>query len=109
MNIVIMGVRYFDQYTYLHFAMGIIVYFWNVSLVKLTLLHIIFEIVENSNMGMHIINKYMVFWPGGKPTPDTITNIIGDNLGAILGWLSAYYLDILGNKYGWYFTVPKTD
>ena len=29
-------------------------------------------------------------------------NIIGDTLGAIMGWLSAYYVDKLGNKYGLY-------
>jgi hypothetical protein len=50
---------------------------------------------------MNIINR-LVFWPGGKPTSDTIVNSIGDTVGSILGWLSAYCLDKLGNKYGWY-------
>jgi hypothetical protein len=87
-----MGNQYFDQYTYLHFAVGIIVYFWNISLVNLVILHTIFEFLENSQVGVNIINKYIVVWPGG----------IGDTLGAILGWLSAYYLDKLGNNFGWY-------
>ena len=29
-----MGPKFFDQYTYLHFAVGIIAYFWNISLKK---------------------------------------------------------------------------
>jgi hypothetical protein len=51
---------------------------------------------------MNVINKYIVFWPGGKPRSDYNINNIGDTLGAIIGWLSAYYLDNLGNNYGWY-------
>jgi hypothetical protein len=97
-----MGTLYFDQYTYLHFSVGVIVYFWNISLVNWIVLHTIFEFLENTQMGVNIINKYIVFWPGGKPKPDSIINRIGDTSGAILGWLSAYYLDKLGDKYGWY-------
>ena len=52
---------------------------------------------------MYIINKWMPFWPGGKPKADSNMNsLLGDNIFAILGWLSAYYLDKLGNRYGWY-------
>jgi len=51
---------------------------------------------------MDLINKYIVFWPGGKSKSDSIINNIGDTFSATLGWLSAYYLDKLGNKYGWY-------
>jgi len=97
-----MGIRLFDQYTYLHFAVGIIVYFWNISLLNWFILHTIFEISENTQMGINLINNYIVFWPGGKPKPDSIINIIGDTYGAIIGWLSAYCLDKIGNKYGWY-------
>ena len=57
--------------------------------------------MENSLIGINLINK-ITLWPGGKPNADNILNIIGDNIGAILGWLSAYYLDKLGHKYGWY-------
>ena len=97
-----MGYRYFDQYTYLHFAVGIVVYFWNISLINFVILHTIFEFLENTKMGMNIINKYIVFWPGGKPKSDTIINIVGDTFGAMFGWLSAYYLDKLGNSYKLY-------
>lgn len=97
-----MGSRYFDQYTYLHFAVGIVVYFWNISLLTWVSLHTIFEVLENTQMGINIINQYIIFWPGGKPKPDTVVNSIGDTVGALLGWLSAYYLDKLGTKYNLY-------
>jgi hypothetical protein len=97
-----MGLRLFDQYTYLHFAVGIILYFWNISLLNFIILHTIFEILENTKTGMNIINKYILFWPGGKPKSDSIINAFGDTIGAILGWISAYYLDNIGNKYNWY-------
>ena len=84
-----MGLQLFDQYTYLHFAVGIIAYFWNISLVDWFVLHSIFEFVENTQMGINIINKYIVFWPRGKPKPDSIMNRLGDTSGAILGWVSA--------------------
>ena len=51
---------------------------------------------------MNAINKYVKFWPGGKPCPDSLINNIGDTIGTILGWLTAYYLDNMGKKYGWY-------
>lgn len=94
-----MGVRLFDKYTYLHFAVGIVVYFWKISILNWFILHTIFEFLENTQMGMNIINKYIVFWPGGKLKSDSIINSIGDTFGAIIGWLSAYYLDKDGNKY----------
>ena len=97
-----MGTRYFDQYTYLHFAVGILAYFWNISLVIWAILHTIFEFLENTKMGVNVINKYLIFWPGGKPSSDTIYNSIGDTIGAIFGWVSAYCLDEIGNNLGWY-------
>ena len=30
------------------------------------------------------------------------TFIIGDTIGTTIGWLTASYIDNLGNKYGWY-------
>jgi hypothetical protein len=94
-----MGYRFFDKYTYLHFAVGIVIYFWNISLINFVILHTIFEFLENTKMGMNIINQYIVFWPGGKPKSDTIKNIVGDTFGAMFGWFSAYYLDKLGNAF----------
>ena len=87
-----MGVKLFDKYTYLHFAVGIVVYFFDISILQWIVLHTIFEIIENTPMGMNIINKYITFWPGGKPRADTIINSFGDTIGAVIGWISAYYL-----------------
>ena len=97
-----MGLLLFDQYTYLHFASGIIAYFFNISILTWFVLHTIFETTENTNIGINIINKYLKFWPGGKPYPDTLSNIIGDTIGTILGWSSAYLLDKYGSKYKLY-------
>ena len=97
-----MGKFLLDQYTYLHFATGIVVYFWGIKLQHWILIHVLFEIIENTPSGINFINKNLTFWPGGKPKPDSYVNMIGDNIGAILGWISAYYLDIMGQKFGWY-------
>lgn len=103
-----MGTKLFDQYTYLHFATGIVAYFFGLNIYLTFMLHFLFEILENSKCGRNIINKYFKFWPGGKPKADTIQNIIGDHIGHILGWLSAYLLDKYGNKRGWYDLHIKT-
>lgn len=97
-----MGSNFLDQYTYLHFASGIIAYYWNISFKTWLVLHTIFEIIENTKTGVNFINKRLWFWPGGKPGADTFINIIGDTLGTIIGWGSAYYLDKIGAKNKWY-------
>tara|TARA_Y100001970_G_C13898116_1_gene682163 strand:+ start:143 stop:451 length:309 start_codon:yes stop_codon:yes gene_type:complete len=97
-----MGKYIFDQFVYLHFAAGIVAYFFGIKLPIWILLHTMFELAENTNIGMTIINKYMTFWPGGKPYADTDINMIGDTIGTLIGWLSAYYLDTIGAKMNWY-------
>ena len=97
-----MGYELFDQYTYLHYASGIISYFWNIPFFTWIIIHTIFEYLENTKMGVQFINKYLFIWPGGKPAPDLFINIVGDTIGAIIGWTSAYYLDKYGVKMGWY-------
>ena len=98
-----MGKQTFDQYTYLHFAVGVVTYYWGFKLRDVFLMHTIFELFENTPFGMSIINNHLTIWPGGKPQPDSMLNIIGDTLGFLVGWISAYYLDIIGSKYNWYF------
>jgi len=97
-----MGKFFLDQYSYLHFASGIISYFWNINFKYWIFLHSIFEIIENTNLGIKFINNKMLFWPGGKPHKDSYENIAGDTLSAILGWLSAYLIDNLGNHFRLY-------
>lgn len=98
-----MGVYFIDQYSLLHFASGIIAYFWNISLTTWIIMHVIFEYIENTKIGIYIINNWISFWPGGKPRADNFLNsFFGDNICAILGWLFAYGVDKIGNKYGLY-------
>ena len=55
-------------------------------------------------IGVHIINTYFgKLWPGeGKSLKEPTINAVGDTIGALLGWVVAYYFDQLGNKYKWY-------
>lgn len=98
-----MGTQFIDQYTILHMAVGIIAYFWSISLSNTIIIHTIFEIIENTSYGMSIINsQFAGIWPGGKPYADSVINSIGDTIGTALGWLIAYYLDKIGSELKWY-------
>ena len=97
-----MGIYLFDQYSLLHFASGVIAYFFGINWVVWFLLHSLFEFVENTNAGMALINNYLTFWPGGKPYPDSFLNNIGDTISAMAGWVLAMYLDKVGVEKKWY-------
>lgn len=104
----IMGHRFADQYSLLHFASGVIMYFWYVPFVVALLGHMFFEYVENTKAGMRFINTYFrkqwIFkWPGGKDKADKpINSYLGDNFFFSLGWLISSGLDILGDNHKWY-------
>ena len=97
-----MGRMLFDQYTLLHFAVGIVAYFWGFTLNTFIIIHTLFEIIENTDFGINFINKYLTIWPGGKPQADNILNILGDTIGGLFGWICAYKLDKYGIKRKWY-------
>lgn len=97
-----MGNYWFDQYSLLHAASGVIAYFWGLTLAEWLVLHTIFEIVENTEWGIHVINRYLLVWPGGKSGKDAIGNIVGDTIAATLGWLVSQQFDRWGAKNGWY-------
>jgi hypothetical protein len=97
-----MGNKLMDQYSYLHFSVGVIFYFWGFTLRNWIIIQILFEILENTNIGIKLINKTNIWPGGGKIKSDYTINIIGDIIFGTLGWISAYYLDKVGNKYGWY-------
>ena len=85
-----MGQGFIDRYSVLHFAAGIIANFWNFDRIQWFLAHFAFEIVENTAVGMSIINSFP-FWPGGKDQADAWVNILGDNLFAVFGhWFASY-------------------
>lgn len=91
----------FDQYSLLHFATGVVAYFWHVPFWLWVVLNLLFELFENSAWGMGIIAKISVF-PGGQPRPDTLPNLVCDIISCLIGWGVGYFFDYLGHKYRWY-------
>lgn len=85
-----MGVAFTDQYSLLHFAVGILSRYWNMPLLWLLLLHALFETLENTERGMWFINTYIPYWPGGKTHSDSILNRVGDTIYSGLGWVVAH-------------------
>ena len=81
-----MGAKLVDKFFFLHIATGVMSYFLNISFVNAIILHILFEIIENSKQGIRFINKYITIWPGGKPKSDTFINSVGDTIAFALGW-----------------------
>lgn len=81
-----------DKFSLCHFAVGIIFRYFNINLLVSIILHTIFEIVENSPVGIDIHHKYLNFWPGGKHAADGIINSTGDTVFFIFGWLLADYV-----------------
>lgn len=84
-----MDIGFMDRFSLLHFAVGIVAYFFSVDWKVWFIAHSIFEIVENTKMGVHFINTYIKIWPGGKEKPDLVINSVGDTFFAMLGWLAA--------------------
>jgi hypothetical protein len=88
-----MGVNFTDQFSLLHFATGIIAYFWRLSFLNWFFLHLFYESFTNTRYGIYFINHY-TFWPGGKLNYDSIINVIGDQTWGLIGWVFAYYITI---------------
>lgn len=87
-----MGIDFFDQYSILHLAVGIIAFFWGMPLHIFVILHLLFEMTENTQFGINMINRFPL-WPGGKQFPDSFSNSISDTIFAIIGWIIAFCLD----------------
>lgn len=81
-----MGTEFFDEFSLLHFASGVIAQYWGISFSFWFLIHFLFEVIENTAIGVSFIDNYLVFWPGGKLAPDAIINRVGDHIFALLGW-----------------------
>lgn len=88
-----MGIGFTDKYSYLHLASGVVAYFFNINFFWWFMIHMLFEIIENTPFGINFINKYLIFWPGGKPKADSLLNNIGDQTFAMIGWITAYFID----------------
>ena len=52
-----MGKFLFDKFTYLHFATGVVIYYWGISLFHWLIAHTIFEIIENTSYGIYFIDN----------------------------------------------------
>jgi hypothetical protein len=100
-----MGTQFFDQFTLLHFAVGIAVNLWGLPLLHWLIIHTVFEVIENTPVGIKFLNRHSRY-PGGKPHADTLQNSLGDLFGAFVGWSLAEAATRASNKYGWY-TPPQ--
>ena len=92
-----MGTKIVDQYSLLHLSVGVILYFFGVNFYVSIMIHILFEIIENSKRGVKFINK-LTFWPGGKPYADNLQNSLSDTVFFIIRWLLAKYSDLYVKK-----------
>ena len=81
-----MGIQFTDKYSLLHYLVGCLFAFLRVSFPASLFAHITFEITENTHVGMEFINKHMKWWPGGKPSADSVRNSVGDTFWFCVGW-----------------------
>jgi hypothetical protein len=93
-----MGLYFYDQYSLLHFSVGVVMYFWRFSLWSSFVIHTIFELFENTQFGMNFITYHFTLWPGGKTFADSHLNMLGDTIFFLAGFLSAQFLDEYFNK-----------
>ena len=82
-----MGYYFIDKYSLLHFGVGILWNYIGLDLISLIILHTLFELVENTKIGIRFINNYLTIWPGGKEHPDSILNSVSDIIFSVLGWI----------------------
>lgn len=99
-----MGKSIVDKYSILHFSVGMLWRYIGFDFISLLIIHIIFEIVENTKIGMLIINKYFKLWPGGKPQSDSKINSVSDIVVSLIGWILADKYIIYSNI-GWVITL----
>jgi hypothetical protein len=93
-----MGLYAIDQFSLLHFAAGIIAYFWGLSALHTLVFHILFEWAENTKVGMKFINEQFPLWPGGKPYADSLLNQFTDTVFTMIGWYLSQLTDALSTE-----------
>lgn len=91
-----MGTNTFDTFSILHFASGIIAYYWGISLHIWIILNIIYEIFDNI-IALELIGSIKI-WPGGKKYKDNLINSFSDVVFGVAGLVTVAMLDILIEK-----------
>jgi len=102
-----MGIYFTDPFSLLHFATGVIVYFWGISFQSWFLLHLFYEFITNTKFGIWFINHVVTIWPGGKLNYDSYINILGDQFYGMLGWIFTHYFMKIFYKNSIYNTYEK--
>ena len=75
-----------DRYSFLHMLSGIVASFF-MEFKTWFILHMLFEIIENTNQGVYFIQTYLLWWPGRKDKADPILNSISDQVFSLIGFL----------------------
>ena len=86
-----MGYDFADRYSLLHFATGVAARLVRMPAPVFVFAITIFELLENSETGMMLINR-LPYWPGGKEHADSTLNMVGDILFGFAGWRFGGYL-----------------
>ena len=80
----------FDEYSIVHFAIGVLTFQAGFSFVTLAIVYAIFKIFSNMSLGMYVIDTYVTPLLGYKLFPESFKNI-GSDLGmCFLGWLIGF-------------------
>jgi hypothetical protein len=80
----------FDEYSIVHFAIGVLTFQAGFSFVTLAILYAIFKIFSNMSLGMYVIDKYFTPFIGYKLYPESFKNIGTDLALCFIGWIFGY-------------------
>jgi len=80
----------FDEYSVVHFAIGLLTFQAGFSFLTLAIVYAIFKVFSNVSLGMYVIDTYVTPLLGYKLFPESFKNI-GSDLGmCFLGWLVGF-------------------
>jgi hypothetical protein len=80
----------FDEFSVVHFAIGVLTFQAGFSFLTLAIIYSIFKIFSNVSLGMYVIDTYVTPLLGYKLFPESFKNI-GSDLGmCFLGWLVGF-------------------
>ena len=85
-----MNRHFFDEWLWLHVAVGFLGYSVGLSEIHYVLAHSVYELLSNTETGMNFVNK-IPLWPN-KPEIDSMENIIADPFWGWVGWRLGKYV-----------------